>query len=107
MRMRWCVLLLVSLSGCVSQKAFDSKSAEARNLKQLPQAEAEPGLEERSARRDFLGRAAAPSTPNRAPVLPIRYTLAVGLEGWVKVPDFIGAVGIELSRTLFASNYLP
>ncbi len=34
MRMRWCVLLLVPLVGCVSQKAFDSKSAEAHTLKQ-------------------------------------------------------------------------
>ena len=34
MRMRWCVVLLVPLLGCVSQKAFDSKSAEALNLKQ-------------------------------------------------------------------------
>jgi chemotaxis protein MotB len=32
--MRWCVLLLVPLVGCVSQKAFDSKSAEAHTLKQ-------------------------------------------------------------------------
>ncbi len=34
MRMRWCVLLLVPLAGCVSQKAFESKSAEASALKQ-------------------------------------------------------------------------
>lgn len=34
MRMHWCVVLLVSLAGCVSQKAFDSKSKEALTLKQ-------------------------------------------------------------------------
>ncbi|HYO71664.1 MAG TPA: OmpA family protein [Archangium sp.] len=34
MRVRWCVVLLVPLIGCVSQKAFDSKSQEALALKQ-------------------------------------------------------------------------
>ncbi|OJH42445.1 OmpA/MotB family protein [Cystobacter ferrugineus] len=34
MRMHWCVVLLVPLAGCVSQKAFDSKSKEALTLKQ-------------------------------------------------------------------------
>lgn len=34
MRMRWCVVLLVPLVGCVSQKAFESKSMEAQTLKQ-------------------------------------------------------------------------
>jgi chemotaxis protein MotB len=34
MRMHWCVVLLVPLVGCVSQKAFDSKSKEALTLKQ-------------------------------------------------------------------------
>ncbi|NRD52078.1 hypothetical protein D7Y11_14075 [Corallococcus sp. AB018] len=34
-------------------------------------------------------------------------TSAMGLLGWVKVPDLIGVFGIEVSRTLFASNYLP
>lgn len=34
MRMRWFVLLLVPLVGCVSQKAFESKSLEAQTLKQ-------------------------------------------------------------------------
>ncbi|WP_369864824.1 OmpA family protein [Archangium sp. Cb G35] len=34
MRMHWCVVLLVPLAGCVSQKAFDSKSQEALSLKQ-------------------------------------------------------------------------
>jgi chemotaxis protein MotB len=34
MRMHWLVVLLVPLVGCVSQKAFDSKSAEALTLKQ-------------------------------------------------------------------------
>ncbi|WNG22314.1 OmpA family protein [Cystobacter fuscus] len=32
--MHWCVVLLVPLVGCVSQKAFDSKSKEALTLKQ-------------------------------------------------------------------------
>ncbi|HEX5744710.1 MAG TPA: OmpA family protein [Archangium sp.] len=32
--MHWCLVLLVPLVGCVSQKAFDSKSQEALNLKQ-------------------------------------------------------------------------
>nr|WP_084735797.1 OmpA family protein [Cystobacter ferrugineus] len=32
--MHWCVVLLVPLAGCVSQKAFDSKSKEALTLKQ-------------------------------------------------------------------------
>ncbi|OJT25278.1 hypothetical protein BO221_13105 [Archangium sp. Cb G35] len=32
--MHWCVVLLVPLAGCVSQKAFDSKSQEALSLKQ-------------------------------------------------------------------------
>ncbi|QRO01453.1 OmpA family protein [Archangium violaceum] len=41
MRLRWCVLLLVPLVGCVSQKAFDSKSAEASSLKQQYSTEAE------------------------------------------------------------------
>jgi hypothetical protein len=30
-----------------------------------------------------------------------------GVLGWVKVPDLIEAFDIEISRTLFASNYLP
>lgn len=34
MRMHWCVVLLVPLVGCVSQKAFESKSQEAHTLKQ-------------------------------------------------------------------------
>lgn len=34
MRMRWCLVLLVPLVGCVSQKAFESKSQEAHTLKQ-------------------------------------------------------------------------
>ncbi|HYO51179.1 OmpA family protein [Archangium sp.] len=41
MRMRWCVVLLVPLVGCVSQKAFDSKSSEARSLKQQYDEQAE------------------------------------------------------------------
>jgi chemotaxis protein MotB len=51
MRMRWCVLLLVSLVGCVSQKVFDSKSLEARNLKQQyeEQAEQTKALEQKLA----------------------------------------------------------
>lgn len=34
MRMHWCLVLLVPLAGCVSQKAFESKSMEAQTLKQ-------------------------------------------------------------------------
>ncbi|HEX8434082.1 OmpA family protein, partial [Archangium sp.] len=51
MRMRWCVLLLVPLFGCVSQKLFDSKSLEARNLKQQyeEQAEQTKALEQKLA----------------------------------------------------------
>jgi len=41
MRLRLCVLLLVPLVGCVSQKAFDTKSVEAQNLKQQYESEAE------------------------------------------------------------------
>lgn len=33
MRMHWCLVLLVPLVGCVSQKAFESKSLEAQTLK--------------------------------------------------------------------------
>jgi chemotaxis protein MotB len=40
MRLRWFALLLVPLVGCVSQKAFDSKSSEAQGLKQQYEEEA-------------------------------------------------------------------
>ena len=72
MRMRWCVLLLVPLVGCVSQKAFDSKSLEARNLKQQyeEQAEQTKALEQTSPRprpppkrRRKSGRSWSPRSP--------------------------------------------
>nr|QKW93950.1 flagellar motor rotation protein MotB [Vitiosangium cumulatum] len=60
MRMRWCVLLLVPLVGCVSQKAFDSKSLEARNLKQQyeEQAEQAKALEQKLAEAKAANEAA-------------------------------------------------
>nr|WP_095992126.1 OmpA family protein [Cystobacter fuscus] len=53
--MHWCVVLLVPLAGCVSQKAFDSKSKEALTLKQ----QYDEQQEQRKALEQQLGESRA------------------------------------------------